>query len=170
MKKMVSGLAVGVLALGAVTACGGSSSSSSSGSDDYCTALKDADAKFSAVGNGDVAQFGDAFDALRHIDDIAPDNIKPQWDTLTGALDQFQAALDKAGVTMDQLAQLKDATDPSQLPSGLDPAKLQQLGTDLQAIGNADVQKASDDISKDAKDTCGIDLGNSSSSSPSPSQ
>lgn len=150
-------IAVGALMLGAtLSACGGGDGDSSSGGS-YCDQLEDAkqsveDVDFTAL---DDQSFEDLQSQFQDLQDAAPDEVKGDWETLTGALDEFQQAFEDAGITLDDLQGLQEG----QLPEGVDLQALQDLGTKLQDF-NADnsFNDAAEAIRQNAQDECGIDL------------
>ena len=150
---------IGALVLGAglLTGCGGGDSGESSSS--YCDDLKSAQEEFSAFDsdNPDMADLDKAMDRMHQLADEAPDAVKEDWDTLDGALQDFQTALEDAGLTMDDLAKMQSG----EMPENFDPAKLQELAPKLQSLGDQDFQAAADNLEKHAKDECDVDLSGS---------
>ncbi|MFC5178575.1 hypothetical protein [Nocardioides taihuensis] len=151
---------IGALVLGAglLTGCGGGDSGESSS---YCDDLKSAQEEFAAFDsdNPDMADLDKAMDRMHQLAGEAPDAVQEDWATLDGALQDFQTALEDAGLTMDDLAKMQNG----EMPENFDPAKLQELAPKLQSLGDQDFQDAADNIEKHAKDECNVDLGSSSS-------
>ena len=81
--------------------------------------------------------------------------MSEDWKTLDDTLDQFESALNDAGLQLSDMEGLAQGD----IPQDVDRAKLATLGEDLQKLDGEDVQKASDDIETHAEDECGIDLG-----------
>jgi hypothetical protein len=145
-----------VLGAGLLTGCGGGDSGEGSS---YCDDLKSAQEEFSAFNsdNPDAADLEKAIDRFHQLADEAPDEVKDDWATLDGALQDFQQALEDAGLTMDDLAKIQNG----EMPENFDPAKLQELAPKLQSLGDQDFQDAADNIEKHAKDECNVDLSSS---------
>lgn len=141
-----------------LTACGGGSSSSGS-SGSYCDELKSDKASFSALSgnNADMSKLGDVFAKMHSLADKAPDNVHADWATLDNAITTFENALKAAGIKPSDLV----AMQSGKLPPGVDPAKLQAIVPQLQALNSSDVSSAADKIAADAKKSCDVDLTSS---------
>ncbi len=127
-------------------------------SSEYCTELRAAKAQFDNLDfqTLSVAEFQrltSEFDALAG---IAPDEVKDDWTTLSGALREVQQILADAGLTFDDLKSLSSG----QLPPGVSVQQLKKLTQQLQKFASDDsFQTASDAISAHAKTECGITMG-----------
>jgi len=73
---------------------------------------------------------------------------------LADAFRAFVAALENAGLEPADLAGLSDG----EIPEGADLAALQEALTQVQALGTDEVQQATDNIEKHAKDECNLDF------------
>jgi hypothetical protein len=143
------------LAATGLSACG-SDNSGSSASGDYCSELK-ADKTFFGTlsgSNPDLSQLDQVFQKMHTLAADAPDNVSSDWKTLDGAVTTIETALSDAGLKASDLAALQNG----QVPKGVDVSKLQALAPKLQSLSSTDVSKAADNISADAKKTCGVDL------------
>lgn len=146
-----------VLALSAslLAGCGGNST------DAYCKELKTAKADFSGLSSSspDFAKFDQIISTFHKLAKDAPSEVKPDWQTLDGALTTLQKDLADAGLSMKDLGPISQG----QLPAGMTQAQLQALAPKLQVafgkLENDKFQKASDKIEKHAKTTCKVDLG-----------
>lgn len=161
MKKLI-GPATLALAL-VLTGCGGSSDSADKGSPSdskasYCDELKTAKANFS---NLDVTKlneddYSSLVGELDKISAAAPSNVQDDWKSLSDALTQLHDLLKSAGVSFSDLQQLS----AGQLPSGVDPQKLQEIAPKVQKLSSdLSANGASERISASAKTDCGIKLG-----------
>lgn len=150
MKQRLVLAAVAALCAGSLTACGG-------GSKAYCDDLREANKSFSSLDSADFSKFDDAIAKMHKLADEAPDPVADDWKVLDQALNDFQDALKKAGLTTDDLAKISTG----QMPENFDMSKLQQLQQDMQSLGEQKVKDASDNIEKHAKDECNVDLGSS---------
>lgn len=154
-------LAAGVL-LGAtlLTGCGGDGDSSSSSG--YCDTLKKAAAEikdFTANDSSpDFSKFDDFVDQAEKLADKAPAEVKDDWKYVVDAMGDLTDALDEAGVKIEDLM---SAVTSGQMPEGLDPEKLTELGTKLQGLTSEKLTEATDAIDKHAKDECKVDLSES---------
>ncbi len=151
--KKTFGLASAVLLAASVTAC--SSSSDSSG--DYCDTLKSSQTEFGSMDftSLDETQFNDLRDKIGTLGDQAPSDVSDDWGVIGSKLDDFKGILDEAGISFDDIKSLQ----ANQLPDGVDQAKLQAMGTQIQELVSdtklSDAQKA---ISDSAKADCDITL------------
>jgi hypothetical protein len=143
--------AVAALCASTLTACGG-------GTKAYCDDLRSANKDFSSLSGADFSKFDDAITQMHKLADEAPDPVKDDWKVLDDALNNFQDALKKAGLTTDDLGKISQG----QMPPNFDMSKLQQLQQDMQSLGDQKFQDASSAIEKHAKDECNVDLGASS--------
>jgi hypothetical protein len=154
-------LAVAVLLLGAVAACGDDSGSGDGESNDagsYCDDLRDAKEEFASLGSDGAApaQLGEAVSALQKLGAEAPDEVAGDWEVVTGGFDKIEQALDDAGVSLDDL-------DNPEALTQLDPAAAQKLAQELGSLDSQESSDAFDAIAQHAKDTCDVDLGGSGS-------
>jgi hypothetical protein len=156
MKRTV--LVVAVFVMGAtLSACGDDGDSGGSSAGDYCDQLKDAQDEVEGVDftTLDDQKYDDLVGQFNDLEDAAPEEVKDDWTTLNGALTDFKGLLDDAGISLDDLSGLQSG----QVPDGVDVSKLQELGTKMQELtDNGDFEDASDAITQHAKDECGIDL------------
>lgn len=166
-----TGLAAAVLAVSAlVTGCGGGSSSSSAdgaasesassstaSSDQYCSDLKDAQSTLTSLAGANASDFKAGLDQLRSVGEEAPDAVAADWKVVLSSFDDLDKALSDAGLSYDDL----DAISKGDVPKGVDPAKLQGLGSQLQSLGSQEFQDAGKAIDEHATSECGITLGGS---------
>ena len=154
----VIGAAALALTTSVLAACGsGGGSSNAASGGDYCSELK-ADKTYFQSFNGtnpDISKLGEVFTRMHTLANDAPSEVADDWKTLDGAITTMENALKEAGLQPSDLASLQGG----QLPQGVDPAKLQALLPKLQALSSTDVTAAGEAITKNAKDTCGVDLG-----------
>ncbi|MBZ5734045.1 hypothetical protein K8Z61_06005 [Nocardioides sp. TRM66260-LWL] len=163
MKRILAGLAATVCLSAGLTGCGGGDDSNAGGGG-YCDQLKQAQSTLGSLEAADLSKFQSLVDVVSRFADSAPDNVKPAWQTIDGALQEFQAALADAGLKVSDLAGLSSG----RIPPGVDAKKISELGTKVQKLASEETQKAGETISADAQKTCQITLGGASST-PSPS-
>lgn len=116
----------------------------------YCDAYSELDATFSGTGS---AQLGQAFEDLQQqvgdIKELAPLEVKDEWETLHGKLTELEELLAEAGLTFD------DLMAQGEIPEGADMSKLQELAPKLREFGQrGDFQKAGEAVDKDAETRC----------------
>lgn len=160
MNRKLAMASVSVLLTGLLTACGGSSGGGND-TDAYCDSLKSAKDAMSQLQGATGTDLEKAFDQIDELADEAPDAVEADWEKIDDAVEAIKDALDKAGVKLSDL----DKIEQGQIPKGLDMSKLQQLSQDLQKLSTTDLKEAGDNIAKHAKDECGIDLNDSTSTS-----
>jgi hypothetical protein len=164
MKKTLA-LASIVLMVGSLTACGGDDNSSAGGGGggSYCDQIKGVKADvdgldFTKLTDDQLTSFREA---LSGIESAAPADVKDDWGAINDAIDQLQQILNEAGLSLSDLQAIE--ADPTNLPDGVDLAKLQELAQKLQDFAsNSDYQAASDAITANVKSECGIDLSDTS--------
>jgi hypothetical protein len=146
-------LAALTLALASLTACGSDANSA------YCKELKSDKAYFANFSGSspDVSKLDEAFNRMHSLADKAPDDVADDWKVLDKALTSITDALKDAGISFADIAKMQQG----QMPKGADPQKIAALAPKLQAMSSAKVEKASKNIEKHAKDTCGVKLGSS---------
>jgi hypothetical protein len=161
MKKTLA-LASIVLMAGSLTACGGDDSNAGGGGGgSYCDQIKDLkanvdDLDFTAMSG---TQFSDLQSSLDDIESAAPADVKDDWNTLNGALDQLNTILSDAGLSFDDLQGLQNG----QLPDGVDMTKLQEVAQKLQDFASSnDLDAAATAIQENVKSECGIDINSTS--------
>ncbi len=157
MRKPAALLAGLVLAVGALTGCGGDDADTgATDTETYCEQLKTDEKHFNSFSSGDVdpSKIGDAIDRIHGLADLAPADIAPDWDRLDGTLSELERALAEAGITTDDLAGLQNG----ELPKGVDMAQLSKLVPKVQALNSQELQDAAQSIRKHAKDECGVTL------------
>ena len=142
-----------VFAVGTLAGCGDLNSSDLTTSiDDYCAAIEDAKDDFDNLDSLDFTQFDEASDTIGGIADQAPDSVQDDW----------QLVDDRFGHVVDAFTDLgidpADLDDPQAL-ADIDPAKLADLRSVGQELNSPEVQQATEDINKEVREDCGIELG-----------
>jgi hypothetical protein len=158
--KKTFGLAAAAVLTFALSACGDDNGGDggSGGYDEaaYCDAYKSAESEFEDADFSqlDEETFGQLQDKVTEMREKAPEDLKDEWETFEGALDEFQTLLSDAGLSLEDLSNI---SDPSDLPEGVTIEDLQELGTKMQDFAeNNDIQSATDAIEKDAETRCDI--------------
>lgn len=136
-----------------VGGCGG-------GTDAYCEDLRSAEEQFSAFDEGtpDAQEFEDAIATFRSLGEEAPDEVAGDWETFLAAFDDLEAALNDAGIEFGDLADIQNG---GELPDGVDPQALQDLGAEIESLGGDEIEQASDAIEEHASSECDVDLSTS---------
>ncbi|MGH3447872.1 MAG: hypothetical protein ACRDQA_04725 [Nocardioidaceae bacterium] len=162
MKKALSLASIALIAATSLTACGGDDDTDSSSGGDYCSIYQSADDQLgdlevTTLSDQKFEQVRDKMDQLR---EAAPtDKLEQDWTKSGQYLDDFQGALEDAGISFDQLQQLAN----DKMPEGVDPAKIQELAKTMQKLTqDSSMQDAQDHIQADVKSRCGIDVDSDS--------
>lgn len=153
-----------LLGAGLLAGCGGDDDKGRDGGgkasgDGYCSLVKSSKDEFAALTGNDVPDFAEFERFLDRADELAekaPAEIADDWKTLDRVLDEFREALDDAGITLEQLG---EAIATGKVPEGVSAEKLTELGTRMQKLDSESVDKATEAITKHAKDECDLDLG-----------
>lgn len=136
--------------------------------DAYCTLLERVQGDVSSFDFRSLsqAQFTDLRDKVQQLADTADGQIQTDWEKLGGSLDQLQAALDSARLTVEDLPQVAQG----QVPNGADVDRIQAVTAVMQTLStDPGMATASADIQSDARQRCNVTLGGSGAgSTPSP--
>jgi len=148
--RALGAAAAAILTAPVLAGCGDDSSTSSSGS--YCGDLRSARDSFTGLLDNHITQ--DAFENLRDtlhtLRDEAPAALRDDWTTFTGAVDTFSAAMDKAGLTMDDMAKMGTGS--------MAGADMQTAMDAARSLGSAEVSTAQSAIAANARNACGVNL------------
>ncbi len=127
-----------------LTACGGET---------YCSTLEQRRTEIADMtGSSSPTALLDGLPMLRELADQAPDDVADEWQTLIGALDDLEGALEEAGVKASDFTGGKP-------PSGLSAADQKAIVDAAGQIGTDEVVAASAGIEQQARDVCKINLG-----------
>jgi hypothetical protein len=150
MKKPV-GLAAALMLTLALGACSGDDE------DAYCGKLEDAQNSLEDVNfdMGSQEEWDELTSTMEDIAEDAPSELEDDWANVTGVFDDIQAALDDAGVSIDDLAGIQES---GELPEGVELEDLQALEELATAADDAGLQDSLDAIAQDAEERCGITL------------
>jgi hypothetical protein len=124
----------------------------------YCTALKDAKAKFktlnlTGLNDNQFKQVTAEFDALGA---AAPAEVKDDWSTVSTALKQVYQVLADAGLSFSDLQSLSSG----QLPKGVTAKDMAKVGKQLtKSMQGSGFQAAATRITAEAKAECGVNMG-----------
>jgi hypothetical protein len=146
MKK--SAALASVVLISVLAACGAGDGKDS----EYCKNLEASAPKFAALKSNDTAQLEDVFKASHQLADQAPDEIKDDWAVLDKGMTEIEEALKDAGIKFSDFAQLQQG----KIPEGVDVDKLQGLPAKFQKLDSPAFDKASQAISKHAKEVCEV--------------
>lgn len=159
-------LGAGLLSASLVlTACGGGDGGGGGGDEEagggdtssYCDTLADAKSDIDALESGEPQALEAAFDAFDELESQAPDEVADEWATMQEGVQTIEDAFAEAGLEIADLEQVM----AGEIPEGVDPQALAELGTTLQELDSTEFQEASDTISQHAQDECGINLDES---------
>jgi hypothetical protein len=151
MHKILGTAAVAVLSLTMLTGCGDDGGSSASGG--YCHDLAAAQDSFVGLLDNQIGQdtFVSLRDSLPKLQAEAPARLKGDWTTFTHAVDTFSAAMQKAGLTMDDMREM----GTGHMPGG---TSMQTAMDAAAALGSAAVSTAQSRIAANALTRCGLDF------------
>jgi len=148
-----------VLGAGLLSGCGGDDSDAKANGGDYCDTLKTAAETVKsftgASSTPDFSKFDDFIDAAHDLEEQAPSDLADDWKIVIGGMDDLTAALEEAGITLEQLMA---AATTGEMPPGVDQAKLMALAPKLESLSGEEMEAATDTIDKHAKDECDVDL------------
>ncbi|UYM05247.1 hypothetical protein [Solicola gregarius] len=155
MKRLATMAATTVLAIGTLTACGGSDGDSGDGGG-YCDQVKDAQGEFSDLESADLTMddLSSMGDKIGDIADSAPDEVSSEWGSVGSAVDDMVGALEDADVASDK--PLNEAvTEAVQKDPDLRARLSEQMSSFQDAQSNIET------VQKNVKEECDIDLGDS---------
>jgi len=136
-----------------VVGCGGSDGSSAPDPGGYCADLQSAKDEFTGLLDNQIGQ--DTFDSLRHdlptLTAEAPAALTGDWATFSSAVERFADAMDKAGLTMDDMRDM----GTGDMPGGMDMKTAMETAA---ALGSSTVSTAVSRIVSNAAKTCQVDL------------
>ena len=134
-----------LLLLGVVAAC---SESAEDVRADYCETVSERQVELTEL----MAQEGpttllDARDVLGDLAEVAPRDIRDEWDQVLDAIDGLDKALDEAGVD----AATYDADDP---PEGVTKDQQQAIARAADQLATIETVEAWEGVKQHAKDVC----------------
>jgi hypothetical protein len=151
MHKILGTAAVAVLSLPMLIGCGDDGASSASGG--YCHDLATAQDSFVGLLDNQIGQdtFVSLRDSLPKLQAEAPAKLKGDWTTFEHAVDTFSAAMQKAGLTMDDMREMGTGhmSGGTSMQTAMDAAA---------ALGSAAVSTAQSRIAASAMSRCGLDF------------
>lgn len=153
MRRILGAATVAIMTMTVVTGCGGDDNGSPGGTGGYCVDLQTAKESFLGLLDNQIGQ--DTFEQLRTslhtLTGEAPAAIRDEWTTFSTAVDRFAVALDKAGLTMDDMRDM----GTGEMSGGTD---MQTAMDAAAALGSAAVSTAESRIAAHALKECKIDL------------
>lgn len=148
MRRIGTWAATAVLGAGLLAGCGGGGGDTEA----YCNSLEEAKDAFS--GDMNAASFDELSDKVDDLVDEAPGEVSGDWEKLQDKLDELNGALEDAGLSA------ADLEDPAKM-GDVDPEDAQKIQEIAESMSGDDLEKASDNIEKHAKDECDVDLSGS---------
>lgn len=139
---------------GKSTTSGGSATSAASANTPYCKDMKSAIKDFGTLNAGDFSKLDAAFATFHTLAAESPSKIKADWAYLSSAMTTMEKGFKDAGIKFSDFAGLKTGT----APKGVSAAKLKKLSASMSEFGGAKFKTASDNIAKNAKDECKVDI------------
>jgi hypothetical protein len=118
----------------------------------YCDAVTEHQQELGEIlGAGTPTALLEALPVFRELADEAPDDLRDEWQTVIGALEGLQDALEAAGV--DPATYDRDAP-----PAGLDQADKDAIDAAAQRLTSDQTVAALNGVDQQAKDVCGTPL------------
>lgn len=153
MRRIVGAAAAAMLAAAMLAGCGGGGDS---GSGSYCDDLQSTKDTVTSLGSGALTQatFDKLSASVHSIRDEAPSDVKDDWSSVADGLDAFSAALDDAGLTIDDATNLSPAD-----AAKIDPAKVKAITDASTALSSTAMNSATAAINTEVKSECGFELG-----------
>lgn len=164
----ISAAFAGVLLVGsAVAGCSGGSGgdtpsgksttsgdNATSANTPYCNDMKSAIKDFGTLNAGDFSKLDAAFATFHTLAAESPSKIKADWTYLESAMTTMEKGFKDAGLKFSDFDGLKKGTAPKDVSA----AKLKKLSASMSEFGGAKFKTASDNIAKNAKDECKVDI------------
>ena len=127
----------------------------SSSTESYCGALREDKKQLEKLA-GEASQpgsdgLGDTVSLLSGLRDEAPDDIAGEWDTLVGALEELDEAIEASGADPGDFGS-------DQKPPGVSEGQFDAVQKAAAELGSLRVQQASKSIEQHASDVCKVDL------------
>lgn len=150
--RLGAAVALVVTTAALLAGCGGDDGKQS-GPRGYCDDLSAAKDSFVGLLDNQIGQdtFVKLRDTMHTLRDESPVAVKDDWVTVTGAVETFSAAIEKAGLTMDDMRDMEAGPMPggNNMKTAMDAAA---------ALGSAAFSTAESAIAANAKSLCDIDL------------
>jgi len=150
--KLGAAVAISVAAAASLVGCGDDAPSTSADSG-YCSDVQDAKDSFDALLNNQIDQqaFEDLGVQLKAIAGEAPASIKAKWLTVSTAVDDFRAALDDAGLTMEDMHDMGSGP----MSGG---AAMERAMNAAAALGAASFSTAQSAVARNVQSECNFSL------------
>ena len=103
----------------------------------------------------DVGEFAALGTDISTLDSLAPVEVKAAWGVLRDDLDGYTGAMDKAGISAEELLYMDNN---GKLPASVDPKQFAQCIRGLDALDRSKIDQATDTIVAHAKTECGINV------------
>lgn len=140
----------------------GDSGSGSFTTGNYCDDIKSASTRLAGLGANsfDGDNFAQIELVVAQVANEAPGNIKASWLELSTTFQAFQKALTDAGISTSDFSKLMSGKTPPKS----EVAKLQKLEATLSTLDTKSMTAASNKISAEVQQDCGININKSGSS------
>jgi hypothetical protein len=143
-----------------LAACGSDTDATSAvdSTDSYCSTLKRAGWQVlthDPMAMDDVTEFAALRTNLNELGSSAPVEVKAAWGVLGDDFVGYAAAMEEAGISVDELLYMDDN---GKLPPSVDRKHFAQFVRGLDALDRSKIDKATDTIVAHAKAECGINV------------
>lgn len=143
-------LVVPAILLGGLTACGGDEDAVGGEYADYCAKAKQYQEIFADDGTG--LSLVNNLTKLKRLADLAPEDMKDEWQTFLAGLEGLDAAIRAVGL---KPTDFHDAEPPL----GIADTERALIATAADRLAQDDVVSAATGIEQQAKDVCKLQLG-----------
>lgn len=126
----------------------------SSQQEEYCSALEDQTQTLAELGEGGFEESGTVArttDVFQRLADEAPDDLRDEWDTLSGAWQGLERALAAADAD-------ESMFEAGERPEGMSAEDYDRISQAAVQLRSTRVVEAASGVEQHAQDVCGVDL------------
>lgn len=120
----------------------------------YCAALEEETQTLQELGEGGFGESGTVAattDVFQRLAEAAPDDLRDEWDTLAGAWQGLERALETAGAD-------ESMFEAGERPEGMPAEDYDRISQAAVQLRSTRVVEAASGVEQHAQDVCGIDL------------
>ncbi len=120
----------------------------------YCSALEEEQQTLAELGEGGFDESGTVArttDVFQRLAEEAPEDLRDEWDTLTGAWQGLERALEAAGAE-------ESMFENGERPEGMSAEDYDRISQAAVQLRSTRVVEAASGVEQHAQDVCGVDL------------
>ena len=120
----------------------------------YCSALEEEQQTLAELGEGGFEESGTVArttDVFQRLAEEAPEDLRDEWDTLTGAWQGLERALEAAGAD-------ESMFENGERPEGMNAEDYDRISQAAVQLRSTRVVEAASGVEQHAQDVCGVDL------------